>query len=78
MSVTWPGQSHFDSSGASLIIFATAEHGLRAVVPLFLCCHCENNCSSFGAVVLFPAVANLYQGPYRVGHVEVEERYFQG
>lgn len=63
-------------SGASLIIFAAAEHGLRAVMPLFLCCHCKNNCSSFGAVVLFPAVPNLYQGLCCV--VEVEERYFQG
>lgn len=47
-------------------------------MPLFLCCHCENNCSSFGDVALFPAVPNLYQGSCCVVHVEVEERYFQG
>lgn len=47
-------------------------------MPLFLCCHYENNCSSFGAVVLFPAVPNLYQEFCCLVHVEVEERYFQG
>lgn len=45
-------------------------------MPLFLCCHCENNCSSFGAVALFPTVPNLYQGSCCVAQVEVEERYF--
>lgn len=45
-------------------------------MPLFLCCHCENNCSSFGAVALFPTVPNLYQGSCCAVQVEVEERYF--